>query len=326
MDANQNTELTKEQIERFKLAYQISKEIVEEHSFPAISEYVAKEFNEDLSHFYKIDDGKQIYIYAEVGTQYSYITIKYSLTLVTHEILWFWEFMCSDELVSRLLKPSVIYKIKKRKLSILDVLNTKESEIDGVIRENTKKIINMFIIKTPFFTRSAIIDAMGYSKLGFYQHFLKPLLKSHWEQLGLPKDFDLVSEDELDDVRRRDTNVKRWFLGDKKQFLNINTLADEAKSLLLQYKNAKKIHAEHKKSFYLINRSTTQSQWEDYWFDIQNEKFSELHFEAFNELETNPKVRPFELVQIHLSNVYDYNRDSIRQKITESKKLKNSSA
>lgn len=317
MEKNQNNELTNEQIEEFELAYQVSKEVVDELGFEEASNY--KSSNDPLKNtFYKLDNGGNLIVFAEIGSIFGQIEVRFSLIYIAYDLIRFFKLILSDETASTVLKSSVIYDLQKRKIDILTLFNIKELDVGEAIKNNSKEVLKLFIQNTPFFTRAGIFDALGHSQIGYCQYVLKPQLQKHWEELGLPKEFNLITESELDSVRQYNLDRKKWFLGNKKQLLNIETLVEEADSLRIRYSEAKKIHNKYKDGFYLLNKNA-KNEWKDKWIDIQIEEFQTLNYKALNSIED---FRPFELALIHLAEVYGYDEESMRKKITKARKQK----
>jgi hypothetical protein len=320
MENNQGVNFTEEQIKNLELAYQLAKEVVEAFNFEDVSNYVDRDIDINKANYYKIDDGRNIKAYAEVGTMYGDIKVQFSLTLIALDLIRLCQFLLSDEKAPTVLKSSVFYELQKRNIDMLTLFDLKESEVEETIKETTKRVLGMFIQNIPLFTRSGIIDALGHSKIGYCQYLLKPLLKEHWQKLGLPDDFNLITEPELESVKKYNTDRKKWFLVDRKQLLNMDTLADEADNLRKQYRDAKAVFLEYKGSFDLLNPNASDEEWEDKWIDIRLEKFPTLHYKALDSI--NQGYRPFELVLIHLAEIYGYDEESMRKKITTARKLK----
>lgn len=319
MAENQEKQFTPEQIKRFELASELTKELVNELQIPDSKDYVEKEFSVNQNTMYKTELNHSTYLYAEIGTLYGPIEIKFSLTLIAIHLLQLIELILSDETAPTVLKNSVMYELRKRNINMLTLFDITESEVEEVCKFRTKDVLKVFLLNVPMFAQCTLEDALGFSKLGYCQHLLKPLLKDHWEGLGLPDDFNLVTESELEMVRKYNLDRKKWFLGDKKQLLNMATLADEAGALKAEFKRAKTRHAECKESFYKLSPHATEEEWKEKWVDIYLAEFPKLHYKALDDIENHP---PFELVSIHLSEIFGYDDEVMRKKITTARKMK----
>lgn len=246
------------------------------------------------------------------------ISFFFSLVHPALHMILLQQTILSDDTVSQSLKSSVIYELKKRQIKILTLFDLKDSEIQETIEFHTKGVLKMFISNIESFVEAAIVDAFGHTKLGYYQHFIKPDLKDHWATLGLPDDFDVITSDELDEVRKHNLDRKKWFLGDKKQFLNLENLAHFYNDLKEGYTDAKVKYYEFKKAFFVLNRTASPEGWKKKWSDIYPNDFPYLSPKALDLIES---LRPFELARLHLAELYDYDEETIKIKITASKKL-----
>ncbi len=319
MENYQKIELSDEIIKRAELAYKLSKDIVEELNLPDIKENKPKAYDDKQHYVYKIYDGNDILLYSQVNTIFGYVNISFSLANIAFDAIWLIQLLLSDETIPQMVKPSVIYEIKKKNIDVLTLFDMEKSDIPEIVEFHTKGVIRMFIANIHNFAESAVVDAYGHSKIGYYQHTIKPMLKERWEELGLSSGFDLITQDQLDEVRKYDLGRKRWFLGDKRQFLNIETLADEADNLRNQFKVAKTRCEEIKRGFKLLNRNASREDWWSKWIELRPEEFPKLNYRALDLVEEKP---PFELVIIHLADLYDYNEETIRRKITQSRNLR----
>lgn len=319
MENNQNIKLSDEIIDRTGLAYKLSKEVVGELNLLDIKENKPKAYDDKQHYLYKIDDGTDILLYPQVNTIFGYINISFSLVHVAYDAIWLIQLLLSDRTIPQMVKPNVIYELKKKKIDVLTLFGMEESETSEVTEFHTKGVLKMFIANIHNFAESAVVDAYGHSKIGYYQHVIKPMLKEHWEELGLSSDFDLITQDQLDEVRKYDLGRKRWFLGDKRQLLNIETLADEADNLRKQFNVARNRCKEIKHSFKMLQRNASQEDQWNKWIEMRTEEFPQLSYAALDSIEEKP---PFELAIIHLAYLYGYDEETIRRKITQSRKVR----
>lgn len=313
-------EFTPEEIkERGNLAYKLAKEVVEEFNIPTIEIIREPGYQVRPFELFRSDESTDIRLHAQINsTMLGPISFFFSLVHPALHMILLLQTILSDETAPQSLKPSVIYELRKKKINILTLFDLKESEIQEAIESHTKEVLKMFIANIESFVEAAIVDAFGYTILGYYQHFIKPDLKDHWETLGLPDDFDIITSEELEEVRKHNLDEKRWFLGDKKQFLNLENLAYLYNELKEEYTRAKTEYYELEKAFFLLNKNAGPEKWKDKWRDLYSEYFPNLHPKLLDSIEKN---RPFELACMHLAELYDYDDDTMKKKITASKKL-----
>lgn len=326
MEENPKPESTQEKINRLNLATSLAKEVVQEMEIEDIANYQESDYEGFTCYFYKMERERDIKIYAEVGYEFGQIKLEFSLLMITHHIIELLEKILSNETAAEILKPSVIYELKKRKINILTLFDLDESDVQEEIKISTKRVLKMFINNIALFTRATVVDAFGHSVIGYYQHVIRELLKEHWAELGLPKDFSLLTQTDLDEIRQYNVDRKRWLIGDKKHLLSdwrLEGLADEADNLRKQYKIAKTQYKELKRSFELLNKSASREDWLEKWIDLRMEEFPTLNFMPLDLIE---EKRPFELSIIHLADFYGYDEETMRKKITHSRNLKKQKA
>lgn len=322
MEDDQKIEVTDEIMERVKLAYKLSKEIVETLKFLDIKENQTEQYDHTKHYIYKIDNGEDVSIYTKIATIFGHINFSFSLSNIAYDAIWLIQLMLTDERKPEMLKPSVIYELEKRNIDVLTLFDLNETEVQEVVELHTKGVIGMFLENLPNFTSAAVVDSYGHSKLGYYHHHIKPMVEEHWKKLGLPDDFELVTQDQLDEVRKYDLGRKRWFLGDKKQLLTeaiIRELADEADRLRELYKIAKVRYLSLKTSFFDLNRNGKNAEWQEKWMELVVEEFPNLFSASSDKLE---ELRPFELACNHLANIFDYDDESMKKKIAISRKIR----
>jgi hypothetical protein len=320
MDNNQ--ELSQKDIKRLELAVVLSKEVVYEADFPNAWNYVENEKYEQGYRIYKRVKDDNVLIFAEVKTEFGIVKIEFSLITVALNILNLFEKLYSKEQANEVLKSTVVKQLERQKIDILTLLKVKESEIEENIREKSKYVLDLFVKNTPFFTRHAQVDALSASVFGFFQHVIKPELKEHWENLNLPKNFNLITNAEIDRYRESYIDQRRLFLGDKKQLLTpdkFQNLANEAEELRLMYSKEKHIYLNAQKEFHAANKGVPKTLREKQWSEFKFEKFPHLNVQALKVIETRP---PSELARIHLADFYGYEEHAMRKLILKSRNSK----
>jgi predicted DNA-binding protein (UPF0251 family) len=315
----QDHPLTQEQLDAFRLAYELAREVVDEQNILDVSKYTLRKHDDPFgSQCYKIDFETDLGLVFEVGTAWGDIEIRFSLMYIAHDFITLVSHILSDELAPKVLNKSVMYEIKKRNLTMLELFDMNADDVDTEIREATKRGLLMVLINLPQFAKSAVEDTVGHTKLGYAHYVLKPTLADHWRELGLPADFNIMTEAELDSMRKHNIDRKRWFLGDRKQLLNINTLAKEADSLKAQYRSAKSRYVDCEKSFFTLKPNATADEWDARWTEIWTEEFPTLRKCAIDEIK---HLAPYQLANMQLGEIYDYDEEVIRKKVTQSRKL-----
>jgi hypothetical protein len=310
----------REQIDRDERAFLVAKEVADEENIPDIAEYRGREYNAETSRFFKIEADGDLRIYAEIVSRFfGLIRVEISLKVIAAHILYYLERLLTKGRAREVLDESIVDVLEKRKINMLTLFNCDESGLDEFVRERSKQILNIFLLNIEIFSTLTVDDAFGHSLTGYLVNKVRPEFAEHWKDLGLPARFSLLTESQLDSVRQHNANVKKWYLGDLKQWLNINTLADQVDDLRKLFKAAKVEFMKQRDDFFKANRRATIEEWDNKWLEIAKETFPALHYTVVSEIEW---LRPFELAQKQVAFLYGYSEDYIRNKIRESRKLK----
>lgn len=321
MENNQTPDLLDEEIKkRHELAYRLSKEIVEELKYEDFKENGFRFSRDGENHLYKHDLNGTMKVLVELwNSTLGYIDVSFTLSNIVHDVIWLFEFMSSEENFPAVVEKDVVDQVKKLNIDVLTLFDLKESEVPEFIETHAKSLVKLFLVNLQDFAKSLVSEALQHSKIGYYKNFIKPPLKKHWRQLGFPDDFDLLTQNQLNEFRKNDSLWKGWFSGDKKQLLDINTLADSADVLRKEYVKVKNDYTKFKAGFYFIHKRPSADDFRKGWLKYRSENFSHLNGNALDMIED---LRPHELAREHLADIYDYDEDSIRKKLIESRKLR----
>jgi hypothetical protein len=313
------SELTPEQIRQVELSEEIMNEIIQEIGIEGIENLHKSETSGLENRIFKIEDNRGLVIYAEVDTLFGQVRIEFPLIAIVFQIVNFLEKLFSRERMSEALHPEVVWQLKSKGIDILTLLNMEEAEVPEKIKTFTKSILTLFFHNIPIFTEASVLDASTNSIFGYFQHVVRGSLREHWEELGLGKDFNLITASELEQAQKFYLDRRRWFLGDRKQLLteeNFRQLADQSESLRKHYKELKYKYKELKRSYKSLNGGSEEG-WVDKCEELRQDKFPELLVGNTQEFET---LAPFELANKHLALMYGYDEEVMRKKITQSRK------
>jgi hypothetical protein len=328
MENNQASALSKEEIEIMELAVKLSKEVIQEMRIENISNFVPQKHDAQTCKFYTNSDERTVMIYVYLEYEFGYMRIEFYLNIVTVEIISLLKKLLSNDTAHEVLKPPVMRTLKDKGIDIFTLFDTKENDVEDDIEYTTKKILEVFIKNIPFIARSSVVDALSSSIVGYSQNTVRELLKEHWSKLGLPKNFNLLLDSDIEKIRKLNIDRKKWFLGSRKQLLNewaIIGLADEAENLRKRYQSAKKRYKEAKKSYESLNKRPKDDEWHknwsEKWLEISLDEFPGLYIPSI--LPENIEFRPaYELALTQLAGFYNYDEEYMKKKITRSRKLK----
>jgi len=166
--------------------------------------------------------------------------------------------------------------------------------------------------------------------------FVEYDLREHWEELGMPKDFSLVPDNNLSEIVKsfpesellllkflENTNqefsaYRKSAFTDRKAWLTPEAqanLPNEYDNLRLQYKDIiKECKIEHE-AFFRINRRATFDDWKKHWQEFCDEKFPDLSLT--NEVEN---YTASQLAYRNLANIFGFSPDYMEKIIRNAKR------
>ena len=208
------------------------------------------------------------------------------------------------------------------------ILDFKEEERDGVLRENVRMILTRFINQIPVVAFHVLNQALNDAVQSHIKTYVEPLLKEHWQSLGLPKSFTVSpSEDFINHHKSVDEQFKtlrQGFLGNKRAWLTDEKRArldEEHEQLRSQYQTVKDYYYESQKAFFAGQRNRTEDDWTKEWDTQSTRIFPTMDYRCLTEINNYP---PYELAYIHLADSYGYSPEYIRKLVTQASALKSS--
>src|SRR5205085_10759166 len=201
------------------------------------------------------------------------------------------------------------------------ILDFKEEERDGVLRENVRMILTRFINQIPVVAFHVLNQALNDAVQSHIKTYVEPLLKEHWQSLGLPKSFTVSpSEDFINHHKSVDEQFKtlrQGFLGNKRAWLTDEKRArldEEHEQLRSQYQTVKDYYYESQKAFFAGQRNRTEDDWTKEWDTQSTRIFPTMDYRCLTEINNYP---PYELAYIHLADSYGYSPEYIRKLVTK---------
>jgi hypothetical protein len=278
------------------------------------------EYREDRNFIFRVVKETNVFVYARIATRIGVVEINFSLARLAVHLDSLYKALLEPKAGLNLLSYRVRKQIENRKLDILSILNAQPEDSNDVIEDLVSKTLGTFLLNVPIMAEAAIMDSYGFAEVALFQHVLRPALREHWVNLGLPRTFNLISERDLIESRRRVIDSKRWFLGDKRSQLNTVELPKEAASLLPLYRELKREFKLFQKDFHNKNRRGTRkkliAEWDEYWPDL----FPLASAGAVDELVGNKERLPSQIVVFHLAHKYGYSFDRMYKLLSGARK------
>jgi hypothetical protein len=302
----ENTEAQEPNFAKWEFALSVLKEAVVNAGIKNISEYDGEPLNLRWHVFYQETD-KDVVLKMLIKGVFGWLHADVSLIMTTKWIV--------DEIEFVLTKPDAT--------RILDV---SEEERPEVLRENARMILTGYINQIPVVAYQILSQALNDAVQSHIKTYVEPLLKEHWQSLGLPKDFTVSpSEDFANHLKSVDEQfrvLRQSFLGNKRARLTDErraNLDDEHEQLRSEYQVAKDYYNQSRKAFFAGKRNRTEDEWAEEWNTQSHRMFPTLHYRCLNEINS---YLPYELAHIHLADSYGYSTEYIKKLVSQASTLK----
>jgi hypothetical protein len=193
------------------------------------------------------------------------------------------------------------------------VLDFSEEERPDVLRENSRMILMGLINQIPVVTFHNFSEALRDSVNSHIKTYVEPLLREHWQSLGLGKDYTVAPSDEfttaLQGVDDQFKILREQLRGNKRARLTNEKrtqLADEHEELRMAYEGAKTYYSQAQRAFLSGKRNRTVDEWKEEWRASCLRIFPELFYGCLNDIDS---YQPFQLAHMHLADFYGYSPD-----------------
>ncbi|HVS82174.1 MAG TPA: hypothetical protein VHE60_10610 [Pyrinomonadaceae bacterium] len=207
------------------------------------------------------------------------------------------------------------------------VLDFAEEERPDVLRENARMILMGLINQIPVVTFHNLSEALRDSVQSHIKTYVEPLLKEHWQSLGLAKDYTVSPSDEftaaLQGVDEQFRMLREQLRGNKRARLTDEkraNLADEHEQLRIAYEGAKTYYNQAQRAFFSGKRNRTVDEWKEEWGASSLRMFPELFYRCLNEIDS---YQPFQLAHMHLAEFYGYSPDYMVKLVSQSRPRSN---
>jgi hypothetical protein len=303
---DENLEAQQIDIEKWRFALSVLKESVANAGIKDISEYKGEPLTLRW-HVFSQETDKDVILKMLVKGLFGWISADVSLIMTAKWIV--------DEVESILTQPDAT--------RILDFIEEERAE---VLHENARMILTGYISQIPVVAFQILSQALNDAVQSHIKTYVKPLLKEHWQSLGLPKDFTVSPSEafnnELRGIDEQFKVLRQSFLGNKRVRLTDEkraNLDDEHEQLRSEYQVAKDYYNQSRKAFFAGKRNRTEDEWAEEWSAQSYRIFPTLFYRCLTEINN---YQPYELAHIHLADFYGYSAEYIKKLVSQASSLK----
>lgn len=193
-----------------------------------------------------------------------------------------------------------------------------ESAVDReeAIDFNVRAALVSYINYLPLMLTRALDTAFDDSIERQVRISIQPTMREHWQLIGLPQDFAVLSNWDRDSLVGEIDKYRKVFTGRMKQPLP-ESLPLIYQSLRLRYRTARKYHNDTRKVFLASN---DEARWNAYWETNCVQMFPDLSYDCLMTLRDQGHqknaVTPAELALKHLSVSYARSPEYMRKQVS----------
>jgi hypothetical protein len=292
--------------EKWEFALSVLKAAVVNAGIRDISEYQGEPLNQRWHVFSQETDNDVILKFSVKGS-FGWISADISLILTAKWIV--------DEVETVLNQPDATR-----------LFDFKEEERAEALRDNASMILTRYVTQIPIVTFQIFSQALRDAVQSHIKTYIEPLLREHWQSLGLPKDFTVSPSDgfnnELQSIDEQFRVLRESFLGNKRARLTDErraNLDNEHEQLRCEYQVAKDYHNQGRNAFFAGKRNRTEDGWKEEWKAQSYRMFPALFYRCLDEINN---YQPYELAHMHLADFYGYSTEYIKKLVTQASSLK----
>jgi hypothetical protein len=292
--------------ERWELTLLVLKEAIAEAGIKDISEYKGEPLNLRW-HVFSQENDQDVILKMQIGGGFGRINADVSLAIAAKLIV--------DEVDNVLSQPDVA-----RNLEFTD------EDRPEILRNHARMILKRYVAHIPVVAFHSLSQALGDAVQSHIKNVIEPSLEEHREAVGLPKDFTISPSEafsnELQSIDKQFTSLRKGFLGDKREWLTPEKLAnlgEEHEQLRAGYEAAKEYYNRSRKLFFAARRSRTEDEWAEWWNTLSSQTFPNLHYRCLAEINN---YQPYELAHIHLADNYGHGVEYFKKLVSKANSLK----
>ncbi len=206
-------------------------------------------------------------------------------------------------------------------VKLVDFSNSEQRE--EAIDYNVRSTLLNYIHHLPLMLAQATARAYEDSIQHQIKTSIEPALREHWQNTGLPKDFDFMSYWKRYSYGEQLEEFRKVFIGAKKTPIpehELSTLPKQYEELRLLYRKAKKYHDETKELFLAARNRNNINAWRSRWEEDCTTMFPTLYYVPLMMI-CDGGYQGRELAYQHLAYKYGRGPEYIRTLISNSASL-----
>lgn len=293
--------------ERWAIAFSALKEAVADAGIKDISEYNGEPL-ELRWRVFSVENDQDIILKLQAQGLIGVFDVDISLILAARLVL--------DEVEKILTQPDATR-----------IFDFEEKERREILHDHTRMILKQFVTQIPIVSFRNITQALDDSIQGHIKTSVEPLLKEHWESVGLPNDFTVSpSAAYLTAIKgvNEHFNVLRegFVLGNKRARLTDERRANldvEHELFRSEYQHAQNQYKYNRKQFFVGHRNRTEDEWEEEWLKLSFKMFPDLNYDCRKDIIS---YKPHELSCIHLADFYGHSPSYMAKLISQASGLR----
>lgn len=300
-DVNQEARFAK-----WKRALQILTDAVKENGLRDFSEYRDDELLEGRSEVYKRDHAGDVGLVIVISGLFGKL---------------YWEFLLLGGVVHIIGEvEKLLSQPNADKLFAL----SGEDDIKEIVDLHARQLTSNYIRYLPVAMYQALNQALDDTIRGYLKNVVEPTFKERWKSLGIPDDFTLLPESELQKYDRQIEDLRKIFVGDKRPKLTeeqLSQLIEQYQILRNEYQAARRFHNQARETFFKSNITARDKDgaWRKAWSSMASDMFPSLNVECL-ELLADLNHLPYELATRHLARLYRYSFEYMRNLLKSPKR------
>lgn len=188
-----------------------------------------------------------------------------------------------------------------------------DDDIEEAVNLHARALTSNYIHHLPAAMYQSLNQALDDTIRGYFKNVIEPTLRDHWKSLGLPDDFTLLAESELQKYDRQIEDLRKVYVGDKRPKLTeeqLSRLVKQYQVLRHEYGEARRFHNQTRDAFFKSNITLKDKDeaWRKAWSSMAPEQFPFLRPECLDLL-PDLNYQPYELARRHLARLYRYGEE-----------------
>jgi hypothetical protein len=203
---------------------------------------------------------------------------------------------------------------------------SEEDDLEEVLNLHARALTSNYIHYLPVVMYQSLKQSLDDTIRGYFKNVIEPNLKEHWKSLGMPDDFALLPESELQKYDRQMEDLRKIYVGEKRPKLTreqLSQLVELYQTLRSEYQAARRFHNQARETFFKSNITARDKDgaWRKAWSSMASDMFPSLNAECLDLL-ADLNYLPYELATRHLAHLYRYSFEYMRNLLKSPKRVR----